>query len=242
MSLSPEQIATRRFVVALRGYDKDEVDSFLTEIGEQVAELLQTAPDPAAPGGTQDDPLARFGQQIESVLRSAVAAADAIRGQVDQEVAALRASAIGEAQQRRDEAERAVAQERDQWERERQQMASDLAAARQQAEREIEESKAAASEALRAAQGVEATASELRESASRELANAQAYRVAAEEEASAVMVRAAEEAERYRQEMIDRLQKSLSELSAITSKPPSLEFNAESVSTSSQSEATGDQS
>jgi DivIVA domain-containing protein len=38
MALTPDQIATREFAVGLRGYDQDEVRSFLKEVGDDFAD------------------------------------------------------------------------------------------------------------------------------------------------------------------------------------------------------------
>jgi DivIVA domain-containing protein len=55
MPASPEELESERFLVALRGYDKDEVDAFLKEVATDQRQLLQrlekashTAADPAA--------------------------------------------------------------------------------------------------------------------------------------------------------------------------------------------------
>jgi len=83
MSFSPEQIAIRRFMVDLRGYDKDEVDAFLKEVGVQMVELLARRDGAVEAPGTNDDAFRQLGVQ-------AAAEADA---------SALLARATAEAQQ-----------------------------------------------------------------------------------------------------------------------------------------------
>jgi DivIVA domain-containing protein len=186
MPLSPEQIATKRFVVALRGYDKDEVDSFLLEVSEQVAEHLpgqDGAPvspgrEPSPPSGITDDALRRFAEQIEAVLRSAVTAADQIRARAEGEAEATKASAL-------------------------------------RAQAEAEAAQAGVAKVLRAAQESEAKAIELQELATRRLAEADAVKQAAEAAASALMTRTAEQADIVRQQMLERLQQSLHDLAGI---------------------------
>lgn len=51
MAMSPEEIAEREFLVGLRGYDKDEVRDFLTDVASDYRSLLESAqasPDGAA--------------------------------------------------------------------------------------------------------------------------------------------------------------------------------------------------
>lgn len=176
----------KRFVVALRGYDKDEVDSFLQEVSEQVAELLlrqdgalvSPDSDPPPPSGITDDALRRFAEQIEAVLRSAVTAADQIRARAEREAEATRSAAS-------------------------------------RAHAEAEAAQAGVATALQAAKLSEAKAIELQELATRRLGEADAVKHAAEAAASALMTRAAEQAEIVRQQMLQRLQQSLHDLAEI---------------------------
>ncbi len=41
MPLSPDDIERRQFLPALRGYDRDQVDAFLTEVAEDYRSLLR---------------------------------------------------------------------------------------------------------------------------------------------------------------------------------------------------------
>lgn len=43
MSLSPHEIRNKRFMVALRGYDKEEVESFLGTVADTYDEVLDAA-------------------------------------------------------------------------------------------------------------------------------------------------------------------------------------------------------
>src|SRR5690349_7861438 len=48
MPFRPDEIADKEFLVGLRGYDKDEVRTFLRQVAEQVA-AAEAAPPPPAP-------------------------------------------------------------------------------------------------------------------------------------------------------------------------------------------------
>ena len=41
MAITPEEIADRKFLVGLRGYDRDEVRTFLTAVAEELRSALE---------------------------------------------------------------------------------------------------------------------------------------------------------------------------------------------------------
>lgn len=88
--LTPDEIATRQFLVQLRGYDRDEVTAFLARVGEEFGELRArldgltaelesvrragTGAGPASVAPTAADPSALFaeiGQQTARILEAA---------------------------------------------------------------------------------------------------------------------------------------------------------------------------
>jgi DivIVA domain-containing protein len=234
MPFTPEEIANKRFVVALRGYDRDEVDSFLKEVGDEVGSLLRRVEGRSGAVAADVDVFGQFGAQIESIARSAVAAAEDIRVQAEHRAADILSAARREVQQLRDAAVRDLAGVREQWDQERQDLLKVEAEIRQEQEREIEVQKATISNALVEAEklrevagaqakaihdGLEARAAEIRsaeakaeamrESARRELAAAEAIKVRAGAEAAAMVARAEDEIKHQRREMLNRLQQSL---------------------------------
>ena len=111
MPFTPEEIESKEFLVVLRGYDKEEVGSFLRTVANDVRELQEqgaaapgseasfaeptAAPEPivaepapvpaAAPTGI--DPFSDMGKEMASVLRAASDAAGAIRQKAEDEAA-----------------------------------------------------------------------------------------------------------------------------------------------------------
>ena len=56
MSLTPDEIATKEFLVGLRGYDKEEVRSFLRTVAVAFGNAQQEAADAAAPAAPAPEP------------------------------------------------------------------------------------------------------------------------------------------------------------------------------------------
>lgn len=171
MPLSPEEIKSKDFLVALRGYDKHEVETFLQDVADQYAELMAELA-LARQGGTSAsplvaDPFADLGDHVASVMRAATEAAKQRQSDSEREAASIRTAA-------REEAEHAAAEARLELE-----AASELRAEAEQeaaevravARREVAQTRTEARHELEAAMEARATvereATELRESARR---------------------------------------------------------------------------
>jgi DivIVA domain-containing protein len=110
--LTPEDIKSRSFLVSLRGYDRDEVHSFLTQVAEdmegltrRVSELEERAAaaaaeaeaaaaaapaeEPAA-AANPTDMFAQIGRETQRILESAQAAGDELRRTAAEESESLR--------------------------------------------------------------------------------------------------------------------------------------------------------
>ena len=195
MPLSPEEIKNRDFLVALRGYDKDEVASFLHEVASQYADLMAEAAlarenGPAGPPPA--DPFNDLGDHVASVMRAATEAANQRQVDSEQEAASIRRAA-------REEAEHAAAEARLELdtasdlradaEREASQLRS---AAREEAEQVRKEARQVLDQAMEVRATVEREAAELRESAIR---HGQALRDRAEQAVSQFVESAKQEIE-----------------------------------------------
>jgi DivIVA domain-containing protein len=94
LPLTPDEIKAQKFPVALRGYEKEDVDDFL----QRVAADYESAIAAFASAG---DPYASVGKEVEGVLRSAKESAQALRDQATQETGQMRREAAEEAVQLR---------------------------------------------------------------------------------------------------------------------------------------------
>lgn len=170
MPLSPEEIKNRDFLVALRGYDKDEVISFLHEVASQYADLMAEAAlarQNGPSGAPAVDPFADLGDHVASVMRAATEAADQRQRESEQEAASVRQAAREEAQHAAAEARLeldAASELRADAEREAAKLRS---AAQEEAEQVRREARQVLDQALEARAAVEREAAELRESAMR---------------------------------------------------------------------------
>jgi len=99
MAPSPEEIEQKRFLVALRGYDKHEVDTYLREIAVAHAEELAAAHrDHNEPvGGDLADPFEALGDKVASIARAAAEAAQAMLTDSERDADGRRAAATEEA-------------------------------------------------------------------------------------------------------------------------------------------------
>ena len=171
MPLSPEEIKNRDFLVALRGYDKHEVETFLQEVADQYAELMAelalarqgaTSASPLAA-----DPFADLGDHVASVMRAATEAAEQRQSDSEREAASIRTAAREEAEHAAAEARLeldAASELRIEAEREAAQL---RAAAREEVERLRNEARQMLHQAKDARETVEREAAELRQAALR---------------------------------------------------------------------------
>jgi DivIVA domain-containing protein len=113
--MRPDEILHRDFLVGLRGYDKDEVRSFLADVAAEHANLLAEldavrsgAPAPAAPApaakAEDEDDFENLGASVAAILKTAKAsaaemtqAAEARAAQTREEIEDLRYRAVVEA-------------------------------------------------------------------------------------------------------------------------------------------------
>ncbi len=120
MPLSPEEIEARRFLVALRGYDKDQVDAFLRDIAADYRDVLNKV-ETAQPGQSGPDPFEALGEEVASVVRAAAERVTELERLAAQEAAEAREQASHElaaAESRHAESERQAQAMRSQVERE----------------------------------------------------------------------------------------------------------------------------
>lgn len=119
MAILPEEVETKEFIVALRGYDKDEVHDFLKDVAEELR-VLRSGRDT----GEAEDPIRKLGDHVTEVIRNADDVArrlregaksesDEVIRRAKDESAALRDEAINI----REAAERAAAEIRESAER-----------------------------------------------------------------------------------------------------------------------------
>lgn len=140
MPFRPDEIADKEFLVGLRGYDKDEVRSFLRLVAEQVAtagtpipappQAAVSAPSPTAPAATE---WANLGDEIAAVLRTAHEQAAALRADAELEVRGQRQQAEAAGASTRAEAAAFAEATRAEAEQHRTTAAGDLVKAREQA-------------------------------------------------------------------------------------------------------------
>jgi len=137
--LTPDEITSHQFLVALRGYDRDEVHAFLTQIAGEFADLaarvqslesdLEAATDPSQadrvapvepappPPPTPSALFAEIGQQTQRILEAAQQAGDELkrkaRKDAKDDIASARTQAIqliADGERRREGIEAVVAQ------------------------------------------------------------------------------------------------------------------------------------
>lgn len=124
MSLTPDEIANKEFLVGLRGYDKEEVRSFLRTVSVAFTTVQQAAeaapapepepvvepvaahapePEPASTSSAGKD-WAELGEEIAAVLRTAHEQAGGLRADAEAAAAATRREAEAEATATRQQA------------------------------------------------------------------------------------------------------------------------------------------
>ncbi len=92
MPLSPQEIERKHFLMALRGYDKDQVDAFLRELAAEQQALLEAVDAARTERGTGNsqkapDPFENLAVQIKSILKHAAEQADQLRSAAADDVA-----------------------------------------------------------------------------------------------------------------------------------------------------------
>lgn len=146
MSLTSDEIADKEFVVGLRGYDKEEVRTFLRTVSKEFGASDQSAPhanggptpaEPAPPQpSTQPDWSslgADIGADIAAVLRTAHEQADALRSGAEAEAKATREKADEDAATTRSQADAHAEGTRAAAEQERNEAQSKLTTAQDEA-------------------------------------------------------------------------------------------------------------
>ena len=117
--MQPEEIHHRDFLVGLRGYDKDEVRSFLADVAAEHAGVLReleqlremVAAQPAA--ATIRDDFEDLGASVASILRAAKESAAELTGEAEQHAASIRSEAAAIREGAIAEGERIIAAARD---------------------------------------------------------------------------------------------------------------------------------
>lgn len=92
--MRPEDIENKEFLVALRGYDRDEVREFLKQVAAELRSLVQSPPEEPTAGsaiGAQD-----LGGEIAGVVRSVITEAMNIRAQAERDAEQIRLAALEE--------------------------------------------------------------------------------------------------------------------------------------------------
>jgi DivIVA domain-containing protein len=96
--LTPEDIDSASFTVAIRGYDKQEVEAFLADVADHVRALTE-----ASSGAYVD-----LGEEMGELLQHARNSADEMTARAQEEVTALRAQVDAEIADKRREADEYV--------------------------------------------------------------------------------------------------------------------------------------
>lgn len=158
--MRPEEIQNHDFLVGLRGYDKDEVRAFLTEVAAEQERLLvaleqsqaQAAQAPAAPAAQgADEDFESLGAGVAAILRTAKEQAGQITGDAQARAAAMQE----EAESIRREAKESAASLREQVSAEtealRERVTGEADQLRQQAEQHVADARAEADRIVREA-------------------------------------------------------------------------------------------
>lgn len=198
MSLSPDEIEHKNFVVALRGYDKNQVDEFLKAVADEYREVVRAKERALKSAGEGPfDPFEQLGEQVAAIARAAADGANQILAEAERSRSALLESARREAAMIREQA----VQELEAARAQRDQVIREASEVRASAEQEAARVKAAAEEQVVEAARLREQAKAdsdvvvyLLEAAWAEVAAAEELRVAAEEEAQQTVAGATEEA------------------------------------------------
>lgn len=140
MSTSDDDLAERRFLVQVKGYDRDEVEAFRAEAVARIGVLeQQLAEQHDAPPQSSSELFAEIGQHTARVLEAAQEAGDELRRQAREQVEAEERSAAAEAARVRREAQSEADAIRAATIEEREQLEDELADRRAEVESDIAE-------------------------------------------------------------------------------------------------------
>lgn len=141
--LRPDEIAQRRFLVALRGFDRDEVTEFLQEVGEEVRQLrsrvaeleaelarAQRAGDDHTGGADPRTAFRELGEETTRILVAAEESADEIQAKAREAGRAALEEARREARETTEQANRQAARMVAEAERRRDAIAAEVASLR----------------------------------------------------------------------------------------------------------------
>jgi DivIVA domain-containing protein len=222
MPLTPEEIKGRKFPINLRGYEKQEVDSFLRRVaadyGAAIAAIASAA-----------DPYGSLGREVSNVLRTAKESAEGLRRETEEAINELRAKATQEAESVQRQAaeaaaatleqarEKAVALTNDAERRSREAKEQEEAVKRKASEEAMEIRRKAAEEAAATLDAATERAERLTAEAHR---HARELREAAERQSKDILVDAARRQEKLQEhehelhERVDAIDSALARLRA----------------------------
>src|SRR3954447_3631047 len=106
MSISPDEIETKSFLVALRGYDQREVDRWMQDLAQEHRALLEQI------SSSTPDVFDLVGREIAESLRAARDAAAMMHAEATRDVARVRDEALAEIVAAQAARERAIARVR----------------------------------------------------------------------------------------------------------------------------------
>ncbi len=108
MALTPEEIENKTFPIDLRGYDKETVHAFLEEVARSYKDLLTSDNRAAETSGAERGPdaLDAFAEQLSAVLRAATTEAEKLVAQAREEAAIAIEQGSADSEQVRAEAAR----------------------------------------------------------------------------------------------------------------------------------------
>ncbi|MGI9121246.1 MAG: DivIVA domain-containing protein [Acidimicrobiales bacterium] len=187
MPLSPEEIRSKDFLIALRGYDKHEVETFLHTVASELSQMMEELVLARTEGGqapaNNADAFSDLGDQVANIMRTAADSAAQLRSETEQQAAAIRASALEEAGHAAAEA-RLELDAASRLRAEAEQQAEQLRASQQEVAGIKNEARSELESAIELRASVESEATELRESATRQ---AQELRAEAERTAAQLL-------------------------------------------------------
>ncbi len=151
--LTPDDIAHRRFLISLRGYDRDEVTTFLEEVGDEVrglrrrlaeleAKVARDGESSAVPDGDVRAALQVLGQETTRVLVAAEDSAREIQSNAAVAAQEHRDEAAREARETVEQANRQAARVIAEAERRRDAVAAEIAALERDRDRFLDELRA----------------------------------------------------------------------------------------------------